>query len=134
MFYISVYQCKLSLLQKNNRCDSDSDQSKKLIKSVSKHLILSGLNYLVLLPIFNHSFHSAVVPIVPGVVTQIVNTLLFLLSAHQSSSQSNIFDHSFAFDAPKIWNKLPHDVRSSASVASFRKKLKTYLFAKANPP
>ena len=45
---------------------------------------------VVLLPIFSHSCHSAVVPIVPGVVTQIINTLLFLLSAHQSSSQSNI--------------------------------------------
>ena len=44
------------------------------------------------------------------------------------------FDHSFAFDAPKIWNELPHDVRSATSVASFRKKLKTYLFAKAYPP
>ena len=42
-------------------------------------------------------------------------------------------DHSFAFDAPKIWNELPHDVCSAASVASFRKKLKTYLFAKAYP-
>ena len=38
--------------------------------------------------------------------------------------------HSFAFDAMKIWNELPHDVCSAASVASFRKKLKTYLFAK----
>ena len=44
------------------------------------------------------------------------------------------FDRSFAFGAPKIWNELPHDVRSAASVASFRKKLKTYLFAKAYPP
>ena len=44
------------------------------------------------------------------------------------------FDHSFAFDAPKIWNELPHDVRSAASVASLRKKLKTYLFTKAYPP
>ena len=44
------------------------------------------------------------------------------------------FDHSFAFDAPMIWNELPHDVRSAASVASCRKKLKTYLFAKAYPP
>ena len=31
---------------------------------------------------FNHSSLSAVVPIVPSVDTQIVNTLLFLLSAH----------------------------------------------------
>ena len=45
---------------------------------------------MVLLRIFNHSCLSAVVPIVSGIVTQIVNTLLFLLSAHQSSSQSNI--------------------------------------------
>ena len=30
------------------------------------------------------------------------------------------FDHSFAFDAPKIWNELSHDVHSAASVASFR--------------
>ena len=45
---------------------------------------------VVLLPIFNHSCHSVVVPTVPSVVTQIVNTLLFFLSAHQSSSQSNI--------------------------------------------
>ena len=44
------------------------------------------------------------------------------------------FGHSFAFDAPKIWNDLPQDVRSATSVASFRKKLKTYLFAKAYPP
>ena len=44
------------------------------------------------------------------------------------------FDPSFAFDAPKIWNELPHDVRSAALVASFRKKLKTYLFEKTDPP
>ena len=44
------------------------------------------------------------------------------------------FDHSFAFDASKIWNELPYDVSSAASVASFRKKIKSYLFAKAYPP
>ena len=44
------------------------------------------------------------------------------------------FGHSFAFDAPRIWKELPHDVRSAASVASFRKKHKNYLFAKAYPP
>ena len=44
------------------------------------------------------------------------------------------FGHSFAFVALKIWNDLPQDVRSATSVASFRKKLKTYLFAKAYPP
>ena len=45
---------------------------------------------IFLLPIFNHSCHSTAVCIVPGVITQIINTLLFLLSVHPSSSQSNI--------------------------------------------
>ena len=54
------------------------------------HLTTKALYLLPYYPIFNHSCHSAAVPIVPGVVTQIINTLLFLLSAHQSSSQSNI--------------------------------------------
>ena len=50
---------------------------------------------------------------------------------HSSVFKSaNHFGHSFAFDAPKIWNELPHDVRSATSVASFRKKLKTYLLQK----
>ena len=43
------------------------------------------------------------------------------------------FDHSFAFDAPKIWNELPHDVRSATSVASFRKKLKLTCLQKHIP-
>ena len=42
------------------------------------------------LPILNHSCLSAVVLLVPGIVTQIVNTLQFLLSTYQSLSQSNI--------------------------------------------
>ena len=43
-----------------------------------------------LLPILNRSCLSTVVPIVPGVVTQIINTSQYLLSTHQSLSQSNI--------------------------------------------
>ena len=39
--------------------------------------------------------------------------------------------HSFAFYAHKIWNELPNDVCSTTSVASLKKKLKTYLFTQA---
>ena len=69
-----------------------------------------------------HSCLSAVALAVPGVVTLIVNTLQFLHSIHQSISQAKHFGQSFAFDAPKIWNEPPNDVRSATSVASFRKK------------
>ena len=45
------------------------------------------------------------------------------------------FGLSFAYDAPMIWNDLPDEVRSTAnSLASFRSKLKSYLFGKAYPP
>ena len=47
---------------------------------------------------------------------------------------NHTFCNSFTMDAPKIWNEIPDDVRSATSIASFRKKLKTYLFAKAYPP
>ena len=36
--------------------------------------------------------------------------------------------------APTVWNSLPEDIRTSPTIASFRKKLKTYLYAKAYPP
>ena len=41
------------------------------------------------------------------------------------------FGHSFAFDAPTLWNDLPDDVNSAQTLACFRKKLKSYLFDKA---
>ena len=44
--------------------------------------------------------------------------------------QSHTLDIAFAFNAPKIWNGLPENVHHAVSTASFRKKLKTYLFAK----
>ena len=42
------------------------------------------------------------------------------------------FDPSFAHDSPRIWNDVPDDVCSDKSLFSFRRKLKTYLFAKAS--
>ena len=44
------------------------------------------------------------------------------------------FGLSFAYDAPMIWNDLPDEVYSANSLASFRSKLKSYLFGKAYPP
>ena len=53
-------------------------------------LYTTPLTKIIHLPTFNLTCLPVVVPIVPGVVTQIVNILLFLLSAHQSLSLSNI--------------------------------------------
>ena len=37
-------------------------------------------------------------------------------------------DRSFRKSAPVLWNSLPEPVKSSTSVAIFKKRLKTYLF------
>ena len=60
-----------------------------VIFSKPQHLCINFC-IVVLLLTSNHSCLLVVVPIVLGIVTQIVNTLQFLLSIHQSLSQPNI--------------------------------------------
>ena len=64
-------------------------------------------------------------------VANFLNVPKFQPTIHKSTKQ---FGFSFAFDAPTVWNSLPKDIRASPTIASFRKKLKTYLYAKAYPP
>ena len=53
---------------------------------------------------------------------------LTILPHHSSLYKSaKQFGLSFAFDGPKQWNDLPHDVRGATSLASFRRRLKTFL-------
>ena len=54
----------------------------------------------------------------------------FQPSVHKSVKQ---FGYSFAFDAATVWNALPKEIRASPSLASFRNRLKTYLYTKAYP-
>ena len=42
-------------------------------------------------------------------------------------------DRSFAVASPTVWNSLPHEVKASPSIETFRKKLKTHLFRIAYP-
>ena len=64
-------------------------------------------------------------------VANFLNVPKFQPTIYKSTKQ---FGFSFAFDAPTVWNSLPEDIRASPTLASFRKKLKTYLYAKAYPP
>ena len=44
---------------------------------------------------------------------------------------TTLADRSFAAAAPRLWTSLPYAIRSSPSVAPFKKTLKTFLFQKA---
>jgi hypothetical protein len=38
---------------------------------------------------------------------------------------------SFALAAPSLWNELPQEIKNCATLSSFKKQLKTFLFKKA---
>jgi hypothetical protein len=46
-----------------------------------------------------------------------------------STRRSTLGDRSFASAAPRIWNRLPSTVTTSESLAVFKRRLKTHLFA-----
>ena len=48
--------------------------------------------------------------------------------------KTNTGARAFSSCAPSLWNDLPLPVRSATSVATFRRRLKTYLFDLAFPP
>ena len=62
---------------------------------------------------------------------------LFLQVPHYCASihKSKVhFNNSFSYDAPKLWNDLPYDIRSAPNLSCFKSRLKTYLFQKSFPP
>ena len=61
----------------------------------------------------------------------ILNTFDHKNKKYSSAKQLH---NSFAYSAPYLWNNLPLCVRSSNTLATFRNRLKTYLFSKAYPP
>ena len=54
-----------------------------------------------------------------------------LLLQVPKSKLKNYGDRAFAVAAPKLWNSLPADIRSSTSLESFKAALKTHLFKAA---
>ena len=54
-----------------------------------------------------------------------------LLNPLKFKTLTTLGDRSFTAAAPQLWNSLPYSIRSSPSVASFKKTLKTFLFQKA---
>ena len=54
----------------------------------------------------------------------------YCASIHKSKVH---FNNSFSYDAPKLWNDLPYDIRSAPNLSSFKSRLKTYLFQKSFP-
>ena len=51
---------------------------------------------------------------------------------HQPFSSSAIGSRAFHVAAPAIWNSIPLNIRNSPSISSFRRHLKTHLFAVAD--
>ena len=62
---------------------------------------------------------------------------LFLQVPHYCASihKSKVhFNNSLSYDAPELWNDLPHDIHSAPNLSCFKSRLKTYLRQKLFPP
>ena len=51
-----------------------------------------------------------------------------VLDPYKVKTLPTLGDRSFSFAAPKLWNKLPNYIKTSASITIFKSQLKTYLF------
>ena len=105
-----------------------------IAQSLKQPLLFISFSTLVFPSILLHTSLPTVVPTVPGAVRVVEISLSFPCFNPQSINLSDSFFHSFAFDAPTVWNALPEEFRASPSLTSFRKRLKTYLYTKAYPP
>jgi len=47
--------------------------------------------------------------------------------------RQTIGDRAFAAAGPTLWNSLPHDITDSVSLASFYRKLTTFMFSVSFP-
>ena len=56
-----------------------------------------------------------------------------LLEIEKEKTYTTLGDRAFQVAAPKLWNNLPFNIRSSLSLPSFKKALKTHLFREAFP-
>ena len=54
------------------------------------------------------------------------NEILLVVPPHKSLN--SIGDRAFKFAAPKLWNRLPQELRHLDTLCTFKKQLKTYLF------
>jgi len=54
-----------------------------------------------------------------------------LLLEEPRSRTVNYGDRAFSISAPRLWNKLPRDIRHSPSVTTFKPRLKAHLFKEA---
>ena len=60
-----------------------------------------------------------------------LNVPFYSSSVHKSKVH---FNKSFSYDAPKLWNDLPLEIRTAPTLSCFKRRLKTYLFQKSFPP
>ena len=130
----------------------------RFVTGASKYThITSALRTLHWLPIRQHSIYKTLVLVYKYLTTgqpkyfapylplykSAMNTILsnpknlflqvpsYCASIHKSKVH---FNNSFSYDAPKLWNDLPYDIRSAPNLSSFKSRLNSTLFQKSFPP
>lgn len=94
----------------------------------------SRILYKILLITFKAIHHLAPVYIIDMIVVkktssyQLRSSAGLLLQVPSGKSLKTLGDRAFTYSAPKLWNSLPSNIRSTQSLNEFKKLLKTFLF------
>ena len=103
-------------------------QSSNWLPWCTSLFILLSIN--ISLHIYPHTALLTILDVVKS-VANFLNVPKFQPTIHKFTKQ---FGFSFAFDATTLWNSLLEEICASPTIVYFRKKLKTYLYAKTYPP
>ena len=68
------------------------------------------------------------VPSRPGLRS--LNNISLFVPKTISRADKSTADRAFSLSAPKLWNTLPSEIRNTRTIIDFKRKLKTFLFAK----
>ena len=99
----------------------------KTLVLVYKYLTTGQPKYFAYLPLYKSALNTR--------RSNPKNLFLLVPSYCPSIHKSKVhFNNSFSYDAPKLWNDLPYDIRSAPNLSSFKSRLNTYLFQKSFPP
>ena len=132
-----------SCCHKNSKIPShySSSQITSLAQNYATHTIQNSFTNLQITSVQQTFLHSDLLTIQPTRSTR--SSAVVTLQRPSNPSRLKISDRSFYFQAPALWNALPHHLHShssqshsllSLSSSQFHKQLKTHLFLHSYPP
>ena len=102
--------------------------AEKTLRLYSKNWVQLNTNFSNMLRVELSELILRHVPSRPGLHS--LNSISLFVPKTISRADKSTADRAFSLSAPKLWNTLPPEIRNTRTIIDFKRKLKTFLFAK----